>query len=353
MIDKDYSQLKNNLSKDRKTLLKHLSDNDISKAESLLKKITITENFINQKQQHKRKIVSILLILIILIIITLLYYFPVRTSEISAKLINTGFTIHLKNIWQAEKVIGCNTVEINRINELTVFPLLKQYKNASRLLVYGEKIVLNKIEVSDNALIDIDAYRNNGLLIILRRGYVKYEFLNHNGGYQINDTDQIKSFNSLTTTTVFSIKSDTCQSTSDPIIIRLIGLNYMNLSFESFDSLYFAKPDRVNSGSFQSTIISGDILEELTKKNLKLNSFNKLFLLNDSTVKFSSVKTNDGLETNFIGRVHELFINTDKKKSLKPSILEYLYFNKPLAILWSSVVFLTGLIWSIRNTLFR
>ena len=38
---------------------------------------------------------------------------------------------------------------------------------------------------------------------------------------------------------------------------------------------------------------------------------------------------------------------------LAPSYLEYLYNKKSLAFFWSAIVFLWGLIWSVRNTIFR
>ena len=41
------------------------------------------------------------------------------------------------------------------------------------------------------------------------------------------------------------------------------------------------------------------------------------------------------------------------KTELAPSYLEYLYNKKSLAFFWSAIVFLWGLIWSVRNTIFR
>jgi hypothetical protein len=40
-------------------------------------------------------------------------------------------------------------------------------------------------------------------------------------------------------------------------------------------------------------------------------------------------------------------------RELTPSYLEYLYNRKSLAFFWGAVVFLWGLIWSIRNTILR
>ena len=42
-----------------------------------------------------------------------------------------------------------------------------------------------------------------------------------------------------------------------------------------------------------------------------------------------------------------------EKTELAPSYLEYLYNKKSLAFFWSAIVFLWGLIWSVRNTIFR
>ncbi|MEA2417265.1 MAG: hypothetical protein QOI58_3922 [Thermoanaerobaculia bacterium] len=41
------------------------------------------------------------------------------------------------------------------------------------------------------------------------------------------------------------------------------------------------------------------------------------------------------------------------KTEIAPSYLEYLYNKKSLAFFWSAIVFLWGLIWSVRNTIFR
>jgi len=42
-----------------------------------------------------------------------------------------------------------------------------------------------------------------------------------------------------------------------------------------------------------------------------------------------------------------------ERTELAPSYLEYLYNKKSLAFFWSAIVFLWGLIWSVRNTIFR
>ena len=41
------------------------------------------------------------------------------------------------------------------------------------------------------------------------------------------------------------------------------------------------------------------------------------------------------------------------KTELAPSYLEYLYNKKSLAFFWSAIVLLWGLIWSVRNTVYR
>jgi hypothetical protein len=41
------------------------------------------------------------------------------------------------------------------------------------------------------------------------------------------------------------------------------------------------------------------------------------------------------------------------KTEIAPSYLEYLYNKKSLAFFWSAIGFLWGLIWSVRNTIFR
>jgi hypothetical protein len=45
--------------------------------------------------------------------------------------------------------------------------------------------------------------------------------------------------------------------------------------------------------------------------------------------------------------------DSTNKTELAPSYLEYLYNKKSLAFFWSAIVFLWGLIWSVRNTIFR
>jgi hypothetical protein len=53
------------------------------------------------------------------------------------------------------------------------------------------------------------------------------------------------------------------------------------------------------------------------------------------------------------GAVSGFRVGDSTKTELAPSYLEYLYNKKSLAFFWSAIVFLWGLIWSVRNTIFR
>jgi hypothetical protein len=53
------------------------------------------------------------------------------------------------------------------------------------------------------------------------------------------------------------------------------------------------------------------------------------------------------------GAVSDFRVGDSTKTELAPSYLEYLYNKKSLAFFWSAIVFLWGLIWSVRNTIFR
>lgn len=62
----------------------------------------------------------------------------------------------------------------------------------------------------------------------------------------------------------------------------------------------------------------------------------------------------DGIHVTLSGLVSSVSVgDSTSQRNLAPSYLEYLYGKKSLGFFWSAIVFLWGMIWSVRNTVFR
>jgi len=139
-----------------------------------------------------------------------------------------------------------------------------------------------------------------------------------------------------------------------PASIRLFTRDPWQVTDLQVDQLGFLEEVRGGSGVFRSTIVGGQV--ETLESGLKvaLNEGDCLELRGILTKRLDlSRSTNGGIRVTLEGSATTVLTGPRGfERNLKPSLLTYLYHQQPLAILWSSVAFLFGLIWRTRGALF-
>lgn len=131
-----------------------------------------------------------------------------------------------------------------------------------------------------------------------------------------------------------------------PASIRISTPNPWRLADLKADRLGFLEEIRSGSGVFRSTILGGLVHVVESGLNLALNEGDSLILSGLLTKELDLTRSADGIRVIFKGSVSSVLAGPEGfERSLKPSLLAYIYRQQPLVILWSSVVFLFGFIW--------
>ncbi len=126
---------------------------------------------------------------------------------------------------------------------------------------------------------------------------------------------------------------------------RLDGLYVSGMAFE--------RESPPGTGNVHSSILKGTIeLPEVKRKETLLeNDWLHLSKANSTRLHLTFVAADkDRFNLFFQGRARSLSAGPEGfEQNLAPSLLTYLYHQKQLAIFWSGLVFIYGLLWSLRN----
>lgn len=354
-MKKNIREVKELLNKERSGLTNHLLNDDNQELEKSLEKIRIAEKIISLNSLKFNRFLSAIILLLVLVTISFLYVAKIPTSNVLLNTINSGFSVHLRNHWKSDDILKCTKIEIDDIKTLTIFPGFEQYGNVSNFSLNSDDILLSEIEFSDAGWVDFDINGKRGLMVIVDTGFVKCTFKIKNGNYSVNNENySVEKDDKFGFPSSFVVISDTIKKSSDPFIMRFLGVSALNFNITDFDSIRFIKQDFISQGYFHSSIISGDLLFTETNQVKELNNLQKILLVNKSANYFKSTLEGLNLKSEYSGSSKKITSLTSKhKEKLKPSLLEYLYYNKPVAILWSAVIFLISILWSLKKTLIR
>jgi hypothetical protein len=104
--------------------------------------------------------------------------------------------------------------------------------------------------------------------------------------------------------------------------------------------------------AFISTIKMGTLALHDTTESVTLQTGDQLSLAGVEG-RLVELQGGDGIDLIFEGTVQEVLIGPEGfKRNLMPSWFTYISHNQPLIAVWSSIVFLWGILWGVRTTLF-
>jgi hypothetical protein len=116
----------------------------------------------------------------------------------------------------------------------------------------------------------------------------------------------------------------------------------------------FLEESRPGSGHFGSVILSGNVKLPDTGKTENLGKWDHLILKGVQSRRIEFSNAENGIHVFFEGTVSKVLVGPQGfEKNLTPTYLEYIYHQQRLGFFWSVIVFLWGMLWSIRHMIFR
>jgi len=144
----------------------------------------------------------------------------------------------------------------------------------------------------------------------------------------------------------------TAQAGAAPIQLRLATKEPWRLRGLQAQRLRFVEEYPPDSGKFVSVIQSGKVtlLETGLEKELRATDY--LTLHQPRTTRLELSNADNGVSVLFEGAAAKIETGSqDFQDNLTPTWFAYIARQKRLTVFWSAVVFLSGLVWKIRETL--
>ena len=130
----------------------------------------------------------------------------------------------------------------------------------------------------------------------------------------------------------------------EPWILRNVPVQNLSFSQEF--------PGEPGERSFVSTILKGTLTLHDIAETLTLREQDRLSLTGVQG-RVVELRAEDSINVIFEGTAEEILIGPPGgAQNRAPSYLEYFYHQKPLAFFWSAIIFLWGILWSVRRTMF-
>ncbi|MBI5193794.1 MAG: hypothetical protein HZA08_10190 [Nitrospirae bacterium] len=300
-----------------------------------------------------------------LVVIGLLWSFRVSKTGVILKIKSEAVSLTLAKSFAADNT----NLAIDRIDRLMSIdgphlPLNVKGDNNNLYIQLNEgNAYLNNLTFGENGVLALESIRNYPsihiyfkgselqgqfdvsnypALLVWEEGSAKGKSIKkkYNGIGNEPETVQFNAVGNIGVSTHFKAHSDT------PLILHNLYVNGI---------MSFAKEVSAKPGEYlhESTISEGVLtLHDLDNKTINLNEGDLLYL-EGIDGRVVEIRIGSGIDLSFVGDVKNVKIGPkDFERDIKPTYLEYMYYNYRLAFFWSAVTFLWGILWGIRKTIF-
>ena len=335
-----------------------LEKGDVEGAKETLKWVEVSSQLLAATQRPAaRPIWSVIIALFCLLIAGLAWTLHISTTKISLEISTYNASLKLGKNWSARHQFTTNLLYINNVAELNAPGLklhstIEQGEDPFAMELSGKGIIVTELVLKEDTNVEFTS--NSDKLTLFAKGppiigelTVNYaNLVLEKGGQTIEKSVDVKFPE--------TIRFRTAQTGAEPVRFELSSNNDWRLRRLRAREMGFLEEYPPGSGIFESGIRSGQVRLLETDVTENLREADRLILEGVKTKRLEIRKADHNVRIFFEGSVTKILVGPpDLEKNLAPTFLEYIYHQKRLAFFWSAVVFLWGLFWSIKNTLFN
>lgn len=340
-----------------------IENNDLEKARKNLEWIQLSDQLKNSfpsSSLHKW-FWPVVIGAICLFIIGIAWTKRIETTQISFEVTTSNVSLKLSDEWRLNTAFIAEMIFINNLDNVISRQLGIEFQrdiekeDPATLKIVGSNSKLKNLIIKRDAIVYLTLNKSQ---LILEAKSKPLEGIFEVNKAEIVLTRVIDGEDSITTInpdledfeTISFISSNT---PAQPFKIELIT----DFSWEIRDlrtyKLSFIEEYPPGSGNFESTIKSGKVRLLETGVIEDLREDDSFLLKGVETRRLELRNTDTGIKVYFEGKVSSIKAGPPGyEKDLAPTYLEYIYHQKKLAFFWSAIVFLWGLLWSLKNTIF-
>jgi len=333
---------------------KLLDHNDINAAKEYLDWVDTGTKLIESAQKVEIRRWSLLLSIACILLVGLAWTLRIGSTNVSINATTNYVQLTLNNKWVCSDW-PCNAkVEsffVNNLTELTKLDSKSELGDNQSVAITGSKITINKLKLDKGAVIEF-GFHENEISWFIKSSSLEGSLLVHQATIELLENK----FPILRDDKVppKEIYFKTAKSNTIPVELRFITIKPWKLLSWQTQKLDFSKEEPSGSGDFISTIDSAKITLQQTNITHKISENDDLILEHPQSQRLKLQQTDDNkFLVHFDGTAKKVLTGPPKfRQDITPSIFEYLFAQQQLAVFWSAVVFLGGLIWKIRYMTF-
>ena len=339
-----------------------LEDKGLENAKKNMEWIKFSDDLINSSSNSRKLFWSLIIGAVCIFIIGIAWTQHVQKTQVSFEVISPNVSLRLSQDWKLNKTFVTKMVYINSLDTVLApeleFKFQRDFVNGDEpatLDLSGNNIKLKKLTIKDSVELHLTLNKNKltfevkgesleGRLEVRQAKIVLTEE---------NDDEVYETTKKLDKEDFEAIEFISSKTEGSPVKLELTTDSPWKISDFRTSKLKFIEEYPPGSGKFESTIKSGEVQFPETNATEELREGDKFLLQGIETRRLELSKCEEGIKVYFEGSVSAISAGpANYEKNLAPTYLEYIYHQQKLAFFWSGVVFLWGLLWSVKMTIF-
>ncbi|OQY59615.1 MAG: hypothetical protein B6245_05770 [Desulfobacteraceae bacterium 4572_88] len=355
--------------------LKLLNNDDLEGAERDLAWVETSSKVIVSIQKTERFFWLVTIGFIVLLFVGLACTLSIFSTQVSFEVVTESLTLTLDKEWAAEEwskrnpefipsQVVINNVDTIRALGLDIREEIRQQGKALKVMdIRGEKISVNRLALMANPSVMPQArqaspndapqvlelrFQNDTLDLYAKESVLLAELFVEKAEVVV-ETDARTIEQSLDSEVPETVMAESIRTHAEPVWFKLAGKGHWRLRGFQAREIGFSEENSIGSASFKSAIHSGTVTILETGFSEAIREEDHLILKGAKSRRLEISRAESGMRVFFEGTVSDISVGpAGFEKNLSPTILEYFYHQKPLAIFWSTFVFLCGMLWRLR-----
>jgi hypothetical protein len=292
-------------------------------------------------------------------VIGILWSIRVSRTDVSLSLDTTSIRTVLADAWRLENAFHSPQMHFERLASIAAPNLGLSIDGSSDawLQLEGGQIVLQTLEFKDKAMLEIFADENELKMFASRApfsGTVSVMGkITVSAGPGAGSVSTHRSYDiDIPETIEFSVT----EPQNVPTQLSIHSPNKWSFSKPRVSDISFVREEVTGAGerALTSGVKSGTVrFNDTSWPTLDVREGDLLRVNRTASARLDAQGDGSSMHVTLNGVVGGVTIgDSETRKDLAPSYLEYIYNRKSLAFLWSGIVFLWGLVWRVSKTVF-
>lgn len=292
-------------------------------------------------------------------VIGILWSVHVSRTDVSLSLDTTSVRTVLADAWRIENVFHSPQMHFERLASIAAPNLGLSIDGSSDawLQLEGGQIVLQSLEFKDKAMLEIFTDENEINMFASRAplsGTVSVMGkITVSAGPSAGNVSTHRSYQiDIPETIEFSVT----EAQNVPTQLSIHSPNKWSFSKPRVSDISFVKEEVSGAGehALASGVKSGTVrFNDTSWPTLDVREGDLLRVNRTESARLDAQGDGHTMHVTLNGLVGSLTVgDSETRRDLAPSYLEYMYNRKSLAFLWSGIVFLWGLVWRVSKTVF-